>query len=101
MKDENGDLLADFHSILNNCKNYFSQVLNVHVFSEVRQIDIHTAEPIAPNPNPFDAEIAVDKLESYTSPGNDKIQAELIQVEGDHYGLRSINSLIPLAMWSK
>jgi hypothetical protein len=29
-KDENGDLLADFHSILNRWKNYFSQLLKVH-----------------------------------------------------------------------
>jgi hypothetical protein len=25
VKDENGDLLVDSHSILNRCKNYFSQ----------------------------------------------------------------------------
>jgi hypothetical protein len=29
MKDENGDLLADSHNILNRLKNYFSQLLNV------------------------------------------------------------------------
>jgi hypothetical protein len=36
VKDENGDLLADFHSILNRWKNYFSQLLNVHNDSDVR-----------------------------------------------------------------
>jgi hypothetical protein len=30
VKDENGDLLADSHSILNRQKNYYSQLLNVH-----------------------------------------------------------------------
>jgi hypothetical protein len=30
VKDENGDLLADSHIILNRWKNYFSQLLNVH-----------------------------------------------------------------------
>jgi hypothetical protein len=30
VKDENGDLLADSHNILNRWKNYFSQLLNVH-----------------------------------------------------------------------
>jgi hypothetical protein len=40
VKDDNGDLLADSHSILNRQKNYFSQLLNVHNVSEVRQIDI-------------------------------------------------------------
>jgi hypothetical protein len=28
VKDENGDLLADSHSVLNMWKNYFSQLLN-------------------------------------------------------------------------
>jgi hypothetical protein len=45
VKDENGDLLADPHNILNRWKNYFSQLLNVHRVSDVRQIEIHTAEP--------------------------------------------------------
>jgi hypothetical protein len=38
VKDENGDLLADSHNILNKWKNYFSQLLNVHSVSDVRQI---------------------------------------------------------------
>jgi hypothetical protein len=37
-KYENGDLLADSHNIFNRWKNYFSQLLNVHNFSNVRQI---------------------------------------------------------------
>ncbi|PNF35141.1 hypothetical protein B7P43_G09272 [Cryptotermes secundus] len=44
VKDENGDLFADSHNILNGWKNYFSQLLNVHRVSDVRQIEIHTAE---------------------------------------------------------
>jgi hypothetical protein len=30
VKDENGDLLADSHNILNRWKNYFSQLLKIH-----------------------------------------------------------------------
>jgi hypothetical protein len=30
VKDENSDLLADSHNILNRWKNYFSQLFNVH-----------------------------------------------------------------------
>jgi hypothetical protein len=37
MRDENGDLLAKCHNILNRLKNYFSQLLNVHNVSDVRQ----------------------------------------------------------------
>jgi hypothetical protein len=36
VKDENGDLLACSHNILNRWKNYFSQLLNVHNVSDVR-----------------------------------------------------------------
>jgi hypothetical protein len=45
VKDEKGYLLADSHNILNRWKNYFSQLLNVHRVGDVRQIEIHTAEP--------------------------------------------------------
>jgi hypothetical protein len=51
VKDENGDLLADFRNILNKWKNYFSQLLNVHNASDVRQIVVHTAETLIPGPS--------------------------------------------------
>jgi hypothetical protein len=38
VKDENGDLLADSHNILTRWKNYFSQLLNLHSVSDVRQL---------------------------------------------------------------
>jgi hypothetical protein len=46
VKDENGDLLADSDNIFNRWKNYFSQLLNVHI----RQIVISTAEPLVHDP---------------------------------------------------
>jgi hypothetical protein len=63
--DENGALLADSHNILNRWKNYFSQFLNVHRVSDVRQIEIHTAEVLLPDPTPTEVEIAIAKLKSY------------------------------------
>jgi hypothetical protein len=57
-------------------KNYFCQLLNVHGVSDVRQIEIHTAEPLVPGPNPF------AQLKKYKSPGSDQIPAELIQTGG-------------------
>jgi hypothetical protein len=45
VKNENGDLLADSHNILNRWKNCFSQLSNVRRVSDVRQIEIHTTEP--------------------------------------------------------
>jgi hypothetical protein len=44
VKEENVDLLADSHSILNSWKNHFSQLVNVHNVSDVRQIEVHTAD---------------------------------------------------------
>jgi hypothetical protein len=46
VKDEKGDLVADSHSIMARWRNYFTQILNVHGVSDVRQAEIHTAEPL-------------------------------------------------------
>jgi hypothetical protein len=51
VKVENCELFADSHNILNRWKNYFSQLLNVHNVSDVRQIEVHTAEPLVPGPS--------------------------------------------------
>jgi hypothetical protein len=51
VKDENGNMLADSHNILNRRKNYFSQLLNVHNVSDVRQIEVHMAELLVPGPS--------------------------------------------------
>jgi hypothetical protein len=48
VKDENDDLLADSHNILNRWKNYFCQLLNSHGVSDVKQTEMHTAEPLVP-----------------------------------------------------
>jgi hypothetical protein len=83
-------MFADSH-ILNRWKNYFSLLLNVHRVSDVRQIEIHRAEPLVPDSSPFEVEIATAKLNRYKSPGNDQIPAELIHAGGrNYYVLRSI-----------
>jgi hypothetical protein len=70
IKVENGNLIADFHSILNMWKNFFRQVLNVHGIHNVRQTDI---VPLVPQPSLDEVEIAIGKLKSYKSPGTDHI----------------------------
>jgi hypothetical protein len=82
VKDENGDLLAD-SLILNGWKNYFSQLLNVHRVSDVRQIEIHRDEQLVPGPSPFEDETAIPKLKRYKLQGSDQIPAELIQAGGE------------------
>jgi hypothetical protein len=64
IKDENGNLLADPQSVLNRWKHFFNQVLNVHGFQDVRPKDIHTAEPLVPEPSLVKVEIAIGKLKS-------------------------------------
>jgi hypothetical protein len=77
VKGENGDLLADSNTILNRWKSYFSQLLNVHDVSDIRRIEIHTAEPLLPGPSHLEIEISIAKLKKYKSPGSDQIPAEL------------------------
>jgi hypothetical protein len=89
MKNENDDLLADSHNNLNRWKNYFSQLLNVHNVSDVRQIEVDMAEPLVLGPSHLEVEIAIAKLKKYKSPGSDQIPVELIQA-----GAKMLLSLI-------
>jgi hypothetical protein len=55
----------------------------VHNVSDVRQIEVHTAEQLVPGPSCLEVEIATTKLKKYKSLGSDQILAELIQVGGE------------------
>jgi hypothetical protein len=63
--------------------------LNVHGVNDVRQTEIHTAEPLVLEPSAFEVEMFIEKLKRHKSPGIDKIPAEMIQAGG-----RSIRSEI-------
>jgi hypothetical protein len=41
VKEENGDLVANSHSILARWRNHFSQLLNIHGVNDVRQTEGH------------------------------------------------------------
>ena len=82
VRDEKGDLVTDSHSILAKWRNHFSQFFSVHGFSDVRQREMLTAEPLVPEPSAFEVELAVKKLKSHKSPGIDQIPAELIKAGG-------------------
>jgi hypothetical protein len=56
--------------------------LNVHRVNNVRHIEIHTAEPLVPEPSP-EVEIAIAKLKRYKLPGSDQIPGELNQAGGE------------------
>ena len=44
--------------------NYFSPLLNVHGVNDVRQTEIHTTEPLLPQPSASNAEMAIETLNS-------------------------------------
>jgi hypothetical protein len=58
-------------------------VLNVHGIPDVRQMDIHTAELLVPEPSLVKVEVAFGKLKSYKSPGTDQILTRLIKAGGE------------------
>ena len=64
VKGGKDDLVADSHSIVARWRNYFSQLFNVHRVKDVGQAEIHTAEPLVPEPSASDVELAIDKLKS-------------------------------------
>jgi hypothetical protein len=45
----------------------FFQLLNVHGVSDVRQKEIHTAEPLVPEPSAFEVEMAIETLKRHES----------------------------------
>jgi hypothetical protein len=58
-------LVADSHSILATWRNYFSQLLNIHGISDVRQTEIHTEEPLLLEPSVSELEFAIEKLKKH------------------------------------
>ena len=50
VKDEKGDLVTDLHSVLASWRNHFSQLFNEHGINDVRQREIHAAEPLVSEP---------------------------------------------------
>ena len=51
VKDEKSDVVGNSHSIMARWRNYFSQILNVHGISDVRQAEIHTSESLVHEPS--------------------------------------------------
>jgi len=67
--------------------------LNVHENNDVRQAEIHTVEPLVPEPS------AIGKLKNHKSPGIDRIPAELIKAGGRTI-CSAIHKLI-ISIWNK
>jgi hypothetical protein len=57
--------------------------LNVKRTGGVRQTEMHTSEPLVPEPSTSEGEDAIGKLKGYKSPSVNQIPAELIQAGGE------------------
>ena len=100
VKNEKGDLVAGPQNILARWRNYLFQLLNVvHGVNDVRQTEIHTAEPLVPEPSAFEVELAIEKLKGHKSPGIDQIPAELIKAGGRT--IRSEIHKLIISIWNK
>jgi len=54
----------------------------VHNGEQTEEFEIHTAEPLIPEPSVIEMEMSVNRLKNFKSPGIDNIPAELIKSGG-------------------
>ena len=94
IKGEKGDLVTNSKTILARGTSHFSQLFNIHRVNDVRQTEIHTTEPLVPEPSTLEVELTIEKLKSHKSPGSDQIPAELIKAGVEQFAMRSINLLL-------
>ena len=87
------------HSILARWRNHFSKILNIHGVNDVRQIELHTAEPLVPEPSVFEFDSTIEKINSHKAPGINQIPAELIKA-GWRTVRYEIHKLI-ISVWRK
>ena len=75
-------MVAYSYSVLARWGNHYPQLLSARGVNNVRQTEIHTAEPLVPESCAFEVEMASVKLKRQKSPGIDHIPAELIKAGG-------------------
>lgn len=95
VKDENGIVAAELHSIWAMWGNKNSHLLNLHGINDVRQSEKHKAEPLVPGLAPFEFEVATRRLKTHKSFHSDLIPAELFL---EYFFPRFINLLILLGI---
>jgi len=71
----------------------------VHGVKEVRQAEIHTAEPLVPESSAAEVELAIKNLKATKSPGIDQIPAEFFK-EGSRTIWLEFHILIT-SIWKK
>ena len=71
----------------------------MHGVKDVGQAEIHTAEPLVPEPSASEVELAIDNLKCHKSPGFEQIPAKLIK-SGSIKIYLEIHKLI-ISIWKK
>ena len=61
--------------------------------------EIHTAEPLVPEPSAFEFELAIEKLKSHKSPGVDQIATDFIQTGGNT--ICGVIHKVIISVWDK
>jgi hypothetical protein len=64
--------------------------LGVHRINDVRQIELHTAEPLVLEPSPFEVVIAATNLKRYESRGVHQIPEEFFSSRRRNVMIRSL-----------
>jgi hypothetical protein len=80
-------------------EQYFPQFLNIYRVNDVKQTEIHTADPLMPDSSASEIEMATEKLKRHKSPDIDQIPAKLIKARGRIFVLRSTSLLILFGIW--
>jgi hypothetical protein len=73
--------------------------LNTNGVKDVRQTELHTAEPLVSEPRAFEVQLATEKLKSHKSLGIEQIPAELIKVLGRT--IRPETNKLIVSTWNK
>jgi len=64
---------AHAHSVLARWGTHFSQLLNIHEANDVRQTEVHKAQPLVSEPSAFKVEKTIENLKIHTSPSIDQV----------------------------
>jgi hypothetical protein len=86
------------NNIRRETSRHFNNKKREYLKEKINEVGSHTAEPLVPEPSPFEVETAIAKLKKYKYPGSDQIPAELIQA-GET--LRSEIQKLINSIWSK
>jgi len=71
-------------------KSFLSAIkCTVHGFNDVRQTEIHTEQPLAPQSSGFEVQNAIGKLKGHKLPSIDQIPEEFLRAGVGQFAMRS------------